>query len=619
MFKRLKSLAGAAAGKTAAVFLIMLLMSACVIFLIEKNRQAREQEQMKYIAKSVVAETYETMSGYLSRTRILEAFIIQNKDEIKNFDKIAAMLTEEGPVRNVLFAPNGVVSYVYPLSGNENLIGYDLKGAGAGNKEAVAAINSGEMIMAGPFPLMQGGLGIAGRLPVFIDKPGGGKEFWGIVSVTLNYPEVLDNAYFDNITKQGFSCELWRINADSGERQVIMRTEGSPLRRGSVLNETYRIYNSEWFISVSPSALWYEHFVFWLSVVLGVLFSFLVALAADNYSRIKAMKNEFQLAAMQWSKITFIFDYFKGTFSFLNFGEPNKGIEAAQDGPFSWDAAIHPDDADKDIKLREEIKKGAVRAETDVRLMAAGGKDYRWYHYIAAVIPDRSGKPEKMLGTLSDIEETYNVISELRRQIEHDQTEVLLTQISSHFFYHTLNAIQALIVLDPECAIKMISDFSRYLRYRIDSVAAKNGLVTFKEEMRSVAAYVDINIIQLGYRLNVVYDLGAEDFMIPVLTVQPIVENAINHGIKPKAGGGTIKIKAVETADGYEVTVLDDGVGFMPEKSSKSTSIGMHNILTRLGRYKGCSVSTSSQIGRGTKVKLKFPKKMEMLNENNTR
>jgi LytS/YehU family sensor histidine kinase len=278
-----------------------------------------------------------------------------------------------------------------------------------------------------------------------------------------------------------------------------------------------------------------------------------------------------------------------------------------------WHSIIHPNDIFKDIKLSDEIKNGLSRSETDLRLKIDGGKDYRWYHFIAEAICDPSGKPEKMLGTLSDIEATYNQISELRRQIEHDQTEVLLTQISSHFFYHTLNAIQALIVLEPECASKMINDFSRYLRYRIDSVGVDKGLVTLREEMRSVTAYADINVVQLGDRLKVQYELEAEDFEIPVLTVQPIVENAIIHGIKPKAEGGTVSIKAIEKADCYQVTVEDDGVGFIPDEARKHTSVGMHNILTRLGRYKDCSMTIVSKKGEGTAVTLSFPKTMEVI------
>jgi LytS/YehU family sensor histidine kinase len=70
--------------------------------------------------------------------------------------------------------------------------------------------------------------------------------------------------------------------------------------------------------------------------------------------------------------------------------------------------------------------------------------------------------------------------------MEYDRTNVLLTQISSHFFYHTLNAIQALIVLDPDAAYRMTEDFFAFLRFKVDSVSAENGLVPFREELRSV-------------------------------------------------------------------------------------------------------------------------------------
>ena len=86
-------------------------------------------------------------------------------------------------------------------------------------------------------------------------------------------------------------------------------------------------------------------------------------------------------------------------------------------------------------------------------------------------------------------------IRELQAQVERDRLNVLLTQINSHFFYHTLNAIQALIVLEPEKAYKMTEDFSRFLRFKVDSIGIGRGLVPFKDEMRSVRAYADINAV----------------------------------------------------------------------------------------------------------------------------
>ena len=147
--------------------------------------------------------------------------MVQNEGGTEGFERVARLLVTDSAVRNVLLAPDGVVSDVYPLAGNESVIGHDLTGAEAGDKEAQAAIQSGSMLMAGPFALVQGGLGIAGRLPVYLDG-----VFWGIVSVTLNYPDALSGmTTLDTVTQQGFACRIWRINPDDGVEQTILGSD----------------------------------------------------------------------------------------------------------------------------------------------------------------------------------------------------------------------------------------------------------------------------------------------------------------------------------------------------------------------------------------------------------
>ena len=191
---------------------------------------------------------------------------------------------------------------------------------------------------------------------------------------------------------------------------------------------------------------------------------------------------------------------------------------------------------------------------------------------------------------------------------------MLLSQIRSHFFYHTLNSLQALIVLQPDAAYKMAGDFSRYLRFNLDSVTADGGVGSFRDELRAVRAYADINQQQLGDRLKMVYDIPDADFQIPLLTIQPVVENAILHGIKPKVGGGTVTLSLEEFADSWRVTVDDDGVGFDLESAKAKESIGLENVRQRLARFSGCGMRIISIPGTGTKVILTY-KKFEKIGE----
>ena len=205
-------------------------------------------------------------------------------------------------------------------------------------------------------------------------------------------------------------------------------------------------------------------------------------------------------------------------------------------------------------------------------------------------------------------EEAQREIDRLQEQLEYEQGNMLLSQIRSHFFYHTLNSLQALIVLQPDAAYKMAGDFSRYLRFSLDSVTADGGVGSFREELRAVRAYADINQQQLGDRLRMVYNIPEGDFQIPLLTIQPIVENAILHGIKPKVGGGTVTLTLEERADCWQVSVDDDGVGFDPEAAGSKGSIGLENVRRRLARFPGCELRLVGAPGVGTKVILIYGK-----------
>ena len=472
--------------KVVGAFFLTLALCIALSAYIEYGRRAREDDQMKFIAGTVSAQAYEVLSSQLNKARTLEAFVVQSEGSTEGFERVARLLVTDSSVRNVLLAPNGVVSAVYPLSGNESVLGHDLMGEKAGDKEAQAAIDRGTMIMAGPFTLVQGGQGIAGRLPVYLNG-----SFWGIVSVTLNYPEALSGLTAPStVASQGFACRIWRVNPDTGEEQTILKNGVGIAERA--LDYEFPIYNSEWHVTVSPVQPWYTNDSVIYSALVSLLLSFSVATAVVSSGTIRRMEQE-----------------------------------AAQ-----------------------------------------------------------------------------NRIMSLQKQLEYDRTNVLLAQISSHFFYHTLNAIQALIVLDPDAAYKMTEDFSRFLRFKVDSVSAENGLVPFREELRTARAYAEINKIQLQGRLSMEYDVFDADFLIPVLTIQPVVENAIIHGIKPKVGGGTVRVSLSHEEGHYIVRVSDDGVGYTPGEETSAHSVGIQNIRTRMEQFPGCSMQVESEPGRGTTVLL---------------
>ncbi|MEG0893197.1 MAG: histidine kinase [Oscillospiraceae bacterium] len=222
--------------------------------------------------------------------------------------------------------------------------------------------------------------------------------------------------------------------------------------------------------------------------------------------------------------------------------------------------------------------------------------------------------------SLGAIRKAFSVATSARLSEENEtkslkaQNSLLVSQISSHFFYHVLSAVRTLIKIDPNSAYKMMGDLSKYLRYKTDSGSRMNDLVKFSDELKAIEAYVALKKVLLGDRLKVIYEIENSDFYIPVLSVQPIVENAIKHGIEKKEIGGTVRITAREDEKHYNVIVEDDGMGFDENSvnAGDKISVSRRNIEERLSYYGDNKIEIENSLSKGTKVTIRFIKEMKL-------
>ncbi|MDR2923079.1 MAG: diguanylate cyclase, partial [Treponema sp.] len=223
---------------------------------------------------------------------------MQGNGYVKNFDKIAPAIMADDPViLNVLLAPDGIVSKVYPLYGSEAVIGRDFLGKEKGNVEVMAAQDSDDLIMDGPFNVIQGGQALVGKLPVYIDTPDEPRRFWGLVSVTLKFPQVLEGIGFETFIARGFSYELWRINPDTGEKQVILYNYDSAKQESRFIEKQINIFNAVWFLKVWPVYTWYSHAENWIFIVIGFFICFLILFVVQNNCELRQMKAMFEQMA----------------------------------------------------------------------------------------------------------------------------------------------------------------------------------------------------------------------------------------------------------------------------------------------------------------------------------
>ena len=164
--------------------------------------------------------------------------------------------------------------------------------------------------------------------------------------------------------------------------------------------------------------------------------------------------------------------------------------------------------------------------------------------------------------------------------IRQTRIEVMYSQIGPHFIFNTLSAIYGLVDRNPKKAKEAINYFSEYLRGNIDSIG-KKGWVSFEEELRHIDSYVWIEKMRFGDELSVEYDIDTMDFEIPPLSVQPLVENAIKHGIHKKNGPRKVTISTWEDENDYVIEVVDDGVGFDTTTFEKTERFEIKNPTDR--------------------------------------
>ena len=197
----------------------------------------------------------------------------------------------------------------------------------------------------------------------------------------------------------------------------------------------------------------------------------------------------------------------------------------------------------------------------------------------------------------------------LKQELQENRISIMLSQMKPHFIFNTLNTIYHLCDIDPTKAKSTLSSFSMYLRNNINNLE-QSEMIHFEKELSFINAYLDIEKVRFDDELQIVYNIGTSNFKLPVLTVQPIVENAVKHGTSKKEGVSYLYITTRETEAFYEIEIRDTGVGFdtssYPNDGHKH--VGVCNVRERLETLCNGSLTIESALGVGTTALIKIPK-----------
>ncbi|WP_365845308.1 sensor histidine kinase [Clostridium sp.] len=215
----------------------------------------------------------------------------------------------------------------------------------------------------------------------------------------------------------------------------------------------------------------------------------------------------------------------------------------------------------------------------------------------------------QIISTLMEVSK----VEEMKEMANKAELKALQTQINPHFLFNALNAIASSIRINPNNARELIINLSSYLRFNLE---LNSEFIDVKKELKQVKDYIEIEKARFGDKLNVIYDIDDVDIKIPSLTIQPLVENAIVHGILKDNHNGTVKISLKDEDEKVKISIIDSGLGISEEMINNiytdnvpEKKIGLYNVHSRIKLIYGEGLNIK-RLDKGTMIEFYIKKKI---------
>lgn len=252
------------------VFFLFMGIGAVIAGELMRARKQECRQTVSRIAANAAHSLNRQLSHSLSATNALAA-ILQQNGRIENFDALAAeMIKVYGGISALQLVPDGVITQVYPLAGNEKAVGFNILRDPSRRIEALRTIESRRLTLDGPFELRQGGTAVVGRQAVFVPDGRGGERFWGFAATIIRMPALMSASNLRVLEKNGYGYQVSRIHPDTRERIVF--AQGGGALHADPVEFAFPVPNGTWLLSVSPSAGWLRlsEILLYVAAVLGV-------------------------------------------------------------------------------------------------------------------------------------------------------------------------------------------------------------------------------------------------------------------------------------------------------------------------------------------------------------
>lgn len=279
----------------ALAFTVALISGLAVVGIDRDNHYQTQRAEIQALASTQAALISQRLDAALSASYALGASLRQNNFKVnpKEFERLATeLLRYHSGISSLQYAPDGVTTHIVPMAGNEKAVGNNLMLREDRNREALIAVGTRQLTLAGPFELRQGGVGIAGRLPVFEPHASGEDHFWGFSVVLIKVDELIRSANLDSLASNGYDYTLWRIHPDTRKPQVFAKS--GPESLDKPINIEFAVPNGQWHLSVTPKSGWVNDNLLNSSteLIFAFVFASLVALLVYNMQRQPAILSQ---------------------------------------------------------------------------------------------------------------------------------------------------------------------------------------------------------------------------------------------------------------------------------------------------------------------------------------
>ena len=349
------------------VFVVAVLACAVLVLKLEQRTEQAERLRVAALASDHAHAIQATMERALSATYSIAAMVRQGKGSVPDFEGVAGEMLPWYPGVAILgLSPDGVIQRVAPLAGNEKSIGFNQLLDPKQGREARLAKESGKLTLAGPLQLVQGGLGVVGRLPIYLNGTDGKPVFWGLTYAVIRFPQALAGGRLPQLTDSGLDYALWRIDPDTHEKQIIAASTSGNLE--AAVERSLDVPNGQWTLSVAPIGGWVDPIEMGFKALLALVFSAVLAYATKLLIELKANeRGQEALIALRTGEIAASQNNLKATLEAI----PDVMLEMSLDGTYHdyhaprSNTAFPPADFFLGKNARDVLPENASRAVMD--------------------------------------------------------------------------------------------------------------------------------------------------------------------------------------------------------------------------------------------------------------